>query len=72
MGVENTSIVGIRKWNNLTQEEMGKKLGMAKSTYSQKEQGAIAWTLSDMIKLKKFFNVVIDDLKEVKDMMEIK
>lgn len=62
------SIKRIRQWNGLTQEEMAMRLGIAKSTYSQKEQGFIGWTLKDIANVKREFGINIDELQEIKEM----
>lgn len=67
--MDNPSIKKIRVWHGLTQAEMGELLGLAKSTYSQKEQKLINWTLADVINVKKHFGIDIDELQEIKDLM---
>jgi len=62
--IKPVSIKQIRGFNSLTQRKMAEKLGMAHSTYSQKENGHLKFTLEDLIKVKTVFGIAIDDLKE--------
>lgn len=59
------SIKDHRVESGLTQKNMAKKMGLGLSTYQQKEQGLINWTLSDLVKVKKILRVNIDTLKEL-------
>ncbi len=49
----------------LTQKNMAKKMSLGLSTYQQKEQGLINWTLSDLVKVKRILGVKLDTLKEL-------
>lgn len=64
------SIKKLRKYNDFTQKEMATKMGIAYSTYTQKEQGLIPWQISDFIIVKKLFDISIDELEEINQMMK--
>lgn len=64
------SIKKLRKYNDFTQKEMAAKMGIALSTYTQKEQGLIPWQISDFIMVKNLFGVNIDELEEINQMMK--
>ncbi|MDE8065848.1 helix-turn-helix transcriptional regulator [Erysipelothrix rhusiopathiae] len=66
--MNNINIRMLRKSSNLTQSQMASKMGLAQSTYSQKEQGLINWTLPDFIFIKRNFNVKLEDIEEFKSM----
>lgn len=50
-----------------TQKRMAELMNLGLSTYQQKEQGLINWSLSDLVKIKKILNIVLDDLREVNE-----
>lgn len=60
-------IRGYRNMLGLTQEQLGKELGMTKQTYHNKEVGRNAFTDQEKAKFKKlllplFPNITIDDI----------
>lgn len=63
------SIKKIRKYNDFTQKEMAEKMGIAYSTYTQKEQGVMQWQIADFIMIKKLFDINIDELEEIDKLM---
>lgn len=63
------SIKKLRKYNDFTQAEMAEKMGIAYSTYTQKEQGVMQWQIADFIMIKKLFDINIDELEEIDELM---
>lgn len=59
------SIKQIRVLNDLTQKEMAELLGMSEFAYRRRETGESKWSLDDIVKIKKHFEINIDNLKEV-------
>lgn len=60
-------LAGYRVMLGLTQEDMGKLLGMSKQQYNPKELGKISFNDSEKLKIKKilsshFPNITIDEL----------
>ena len=57
----------LRKERGLTQEQLGKAVGIANNTISQYETGALEPNIETIIKLCAFFNVSSDYLLGIKD-----
>lgn len=57
----------LRKDMDLTQDELVKKLGMHKTTYTNYEQGKREPPFDLIIKLAKFYNVSIDYIAGLTD-----
>ena len=55
-------IQNLRKKNNLSQEVLAEKLGVARQTISKWELGETSPAISDAQKLSKIFNVSLDEL----------
>jgi len=60
-------VKGYRNYLGLTQEQLGKKLGMTKQSYNNKENGKTAFSDSEKIILKNllipyFPNISIEDI----------
>ena len=51
-----------RKKNNMTQKELGKKIGVKNNTISAYERGAISPEQDMLFELSKVFNISISDL----------
>ena len=58
----NENIKWLRKRQHLTQEEIAKKIGVAKTTYASWEQGARSPKFKDALKIADYFGVDIDEL----------
>lgn len=52
----------LRKKKNLTQEELGKQIGVKHSTISSYERGLIDFNLTTLFSLAEVFEVKVDDL----------
>lgn len=52
----------LRVENNISQYEIAKFLGITQSTYSWKENGKAEFTISEIEKLKKFFNLPYESI----------
>ena len=61
-----------RKENNLSQEELGKKLFVSKQTISLWEKDQTVPTIDNLMKLKEIFGVSIDEIICAKDDGEVK
>jgi transcriptional regulator with XRE-family HTH domain len=57
----------LREDNDLTQNQLVKKLNMHKTTYTNYEQGKRDLPLSIAIKIAKFYNVSLDYLAGLKE-----
>lgn len=57
----------LREDNDLTQNQLVKKLNMHKTTYTNYEQGKRDLPLSVAIKIAKFYNVSLDYLAGLKE-----
>lgn len=55
-------VVGYRKLLGMTQQDMAKEIGVSPQSYSNKERGYRAFTDSEKIKLKRFFDIYFDDV----------
>ena len=55
-------ILELRKKNSLTQEELAKKMDVARQTISKWELGETSPDLSEAKKLSEIFNVSLDEL----------
>lgn len=55
-------IRALREDKDVSQKTLGELLGMAQNTYSQYENGKIAWTAELLIKLSDYYHVSIDYL----------
>ena len=60
-------IKGYRNMLGLTQEQMGKKLGITKQTYHNKEIGSNSFSVNEIINFKQlllpfFPNITIEDI----------
>lgn len=55
-------ILQLRKKNNITQEELAEKIGVARQTISKWELGEISPDLKQSKELAKIFNVTLDEL----------
>lgn len=56
------NLILMRKAGGFTQGELAKKLGLRRATISTYERGVNTPKLDTLIKLKKLFNVSIDDM----------
>lgn len=63
------SIKQLRVVNNLTQFEMAEILDISITSYSLKELGKRMWSFDEIVRLKKYFNIKIDDLIEVEKIL---
>ena len=52
----------IRKERGMTCEQMGKVIGIQKSTYSKKEHGKVPFTLTDAEKISNFFKIPVQQI----------
>jgi transcriptional regulator, cro/CI family len=50
----------LRKEKNLTQTELGEKVGIKRNTYSDWENGKTEPSFDNLVKLADFFNVSLD------------
>lgn len=55
-------IRALREDKDISQKALGELLGMAQNTYSQYENGKIAWTDEHLLKLADYYHVSIDYL----------
>lgn len=60
----------LRKEKKVTQSEIAKKIGVAKSTYSQYENGHREPNFETLLKLSLFFNVDVDFLLSGKNSIQ--
>lgn len=57
----------LRLKENLSQMELAKKLGVGKSVISKWERGESEASLSNLIRIVKFFNISLDCLAGLED-----
>lgn len=55
-------LLALRAKHGLTQTQVAAKLGMSPSTYSQKEQGYSPFTVPEVQKILKMFDVKFEDI----------
>lgn len=53
---------GKRVEKGLTQDEISKRLNMAISTYNQKENGKVEFTMSECIEIMKILQCTFEDI----------
>lgn len=68
---EENKILELRKQNNLSQEQLAEKMGVARQTISKWELGETSPDLEQAKKLSKIFNISLDDLtcNDIKNVM---
>lgn len=64
----NEKLIMLRKQNNLSQEQLGEKLEVARQTISKWELGETTPEMDKLIKLSEIFSITLDEL--VKDEKE--
>ncbi|MBR5825574.1 MAG: helix-turn-helix transcriptional regulator [Clostridia bacterium] len=64
------NIKALREDNDIRQREIAEYLGVSQNTYSQYENGVIAFTDQVLIKLADYYNVSIDYLMDRTDVKE--
>ncbi|MEG0259887.1 MAG: helix-turn-helix transcriptional regulator [Lysinibacillus sp.] len=64
--VECKELRRLRKYHELTLEDMGKLMGMDTRTYSNKEKGISQFKLNEMVIISRHFQKSIDDIFLVK------
>ena len=64
----NEKLIMLRKQNNLSQEQLGEKLEVARQTISKWELGETTPEMDKLIKLSEIFSITVDEL--VKDEKE--
>ena len=57
-------ILNLRKQNNITQEQLAEKMGVARQTISKWELGETSPDLEQSKQLSKIFNISLDDLTD--------
>jgi DNA-binding XRE family transcriptional regulator len=57
--MKSNELIELRKSCGFTQSEVGKVLGVGKSTYCRKEKGQIVITLEELVLLQKLFKMPI-------------
>lgn len=57
----------LRKYNNISQKELGKKLGVKNNTISAYERGRISPGIDIIIKMSEVFNCSISDILDIGD-----
>lgn len=55
----------LRIKHDLSQEEIAQKLGVNKASYNRKENGKMAFSLNDVKKLKKIFNLTPEEVDKI-------
>lgn len=60
-GLMQWNLIRLRKENGLTQDDMAKILGIGKRTYVDKEHGVRPFTADEMIIIRNYFGVKMDD-----------
>lgn len=68
----NEKLIKLRKENNLSQEELGEKLEVARQTISKWELGETTPEMDKLIKLSEIFNITLDNLVKDENEPEIK
>ena len=58
----NEKIIMLRKNKNLSQEDLGNELGVARQTISKWELGETAPEMDKLIKMSEIFEITLDDL----------
>lgn len=58
----NEKIIMLRKNKNLSQDELGNELGVARQTISKWELGETTPEMDKLIKISKFFEIGLDEL----------
>lgn len=56
------NLTKLRKYNNITQAELAKKLDYSDKTISKWETGEIIPSIENLIKLSKLYNVTLDEI----------
>ena len=64
------NIRALREDKDLKQRELAEYLGVSQNTYSQYENGVIAFTDQVLIKLADFYNVSVDYLMDRTDVRD--
>lgn len=62
---EITNIKSLMSENNLTQEDLAKRLGIAKPTLNAKLNGTRKWNYTELQLLKKTFNLTNDQFVSI-------
>jgi len=57
-------LLNARKEKNMTQEELANKLGISQSQYQRRERGEIHIIDSEWVRMAKFLNKEVEDIKE--------
>lgn len=55
-------LAALRRYRNMTHEEMGKLIGVNKATYSNKERGLSQFVCSEMFIIADHFDMRIEDI----------
>lgn len=58
----NEKIIMLRKNKNLSQEDLGNELGVARQTISKWELGETTPEMDKLIKMSEIFEITLDDL----------
>ena len=58
-------LIILRSENRLTQDNVAKRLGISKSSYSRKESGKTEFTVNELNKLLELFNIKFEDLVNI-------
>lgn len=61
----NTHIDGLRKARGVTQEELGRALGVSQATASRKLHGLIPFSAEEMARCADYFGVPVGNLYDV-------
>lgn len=57
----------LRKFNELSQENIAYELGLSQSQYSRRENGVIDFSVAELLKLCKIFNVNYEEILNSSD-----
>ncbi|MBP6089712.1 MAG: helix-turn-helix transcriptional regulator [Crocinitomicaceae bacterium] len=57
----------LRKFNELSQENIAYELGLSQSQYSRRENGVIDFSVAELLKLCKIFNVNYEEILNPSD-----